>query len=387
MFKKASYALTVLALIIGLWGLYLRLTTGHVEVNYGTYVVWGLWVAVYVYLVWLEVGTLLAFTTLNYVFGWNKALSSIKGLVYLTALAALTPALLLIALDLGHPLRFWRAIFTPSFSSPMAWMIWFHVIYLIFLVVKLVLVLQANRNPAKAEGINKTLKTLAYTSLPFGVALIITVGSIFGVVAAHPLWQGAVLPLYFLIYSLVAGSGLVTLLYTSFASAEPLLFAETIEKLGTLIKGLLGLGAVPVSILGLVTLYPNVPAQAESVRSAIFGSTWWVFWLLHVGLGIVLPFVLLMVAPKAKNAILAASALVVTMLAGIPYILIVPAQTFGKTAFTNAFTGEGLTANYTPTSLEWQVVVLGLGVGVAMFLLALNFLPVRAKKMEPKSNS
>ncbi len=384
MFKKASYALTALALIVGLWGLYLRMTTGHLDVNYGTYVVWGLWVAAYVFLVWLEVGTLLIFTSLNYVFGWNKALSSIKGLVYLTALAALTPALLLIALDLGHPFRFWRAIFTPNFGSPMAWMVWFHVIYLIFLVVKLVLVLQANRNPAKAEGINKTLKTLAYISLPFGVALIITVGSIFGVVSAHPLWQGSVLPLYFLIYSLVAGSGLVTLLYTSFAPAEPL-FAETTEKLGALTKGLLGFGAVSMIILGLVTLYPNVPAQAESVRSAIFGSTWWIFWFLHVGLGVVLPLVLLIVAPKAKNAILAASALVVTMLAGIPYILIVPAQSFGMTAFTNAFTGEGLTANYTPTSLEWQVVVLGLGVGLAMFLLALQFLPVRAKKMESNS--
>ena len=380
MFKKASYALTALALIIGLWGLYLRLTTGHLEVNYGTYIVWGLWVAAYVYLVWLEVGTLLVFTSLNYVFGWNKALSSVKGLVYLTALAALTPALLLIALDLGHPLRFWRAIFTPNFGSPMAWMVWLHVIYLVFLLVKLVLVMQANRNPAKAEGINKTLKTLAYISLPFGIALIVTVGSIFGVVSAHPLWQGSILPLYFLIYSLIAGSGLVTLLYASFAPADSL-YAETTEKLGALTKGLLVFGAVAVAILGLVILYPNVPAQAESARSAIFGSTWWVFWLMHVGLGILLPLVLLAVSPKAKNAILAAAALVVTMLAGIPYILIVPAQSFGMTPFTNAFTGAGLTANYTPTSLEWQVVLLGLGVGFAMFLLAIQFLPVEAKRV------
>lgn len=380
MFKKALYALTALALIIGLWGLYLRLTTGHLSVNYGTYIVWGLWVAAYVYLVWLEVGTLLVYTSLNYIFGWNKALTSIKGLVYLTALAALTPALLLIALDLGHPFRFWRAIFTPNFGSPMAWMVWFHIIYLIFLLAKLVLVLQANRTPSKAEGINKTLKTLAYVSLPFGVALIVTVGSIFGVVSAHPLWQGSVLPLYFLIYSLIAGSGLVTLLYGVFGPVDSL-YSETTEKLGALIKSLLVFGAIAIAILGLVMLYPNVPAQAESARSAIFGPTWWVFWLLHVGLGIILPLGLLIISPRAKNSILAAAALVVAMLAGIPYILIVPGQTFGMSAFANAFTGTGLTASYTPTSLEWQVVLLGLGIGFAMFLLAVQFLPVEVKRV------
>ncbi|MBI2759047.1 MAG: polysulfide reductase NrfD [Chloroflexi bacterium] len=382
MFKKASYAFTALALIVGLWGLYLRLTTGHLSVNYGTHVVWGLWVAAYVYLVWLEVGTLLVYTSLNYIFGWNKALASIKGLVYLTALAALTPALLLIALDLGKPFRFWRAILTPNFGSPMAWMVWLHVIYLVFLLVKLVLVMQANRNPAKAEGINKTLKTLAYTSLPFGIALIITVGSIFGVLSARPLWQGSVLPLYFLIYSLIAGSGLVTLLYVSFASANTSLYAETTEKLGALMKSLLVFGAVAVAILGLVALYPNVPAQAEVVRSAIFGSTWWIFWLMYVGLGIVLPLILLVVSPKAKNAIRSAAALVVTMLAGIPYILIVPAQSFGLTPFTNAYTGAGLTVDYAPAVLEWQVAVFALGLGIAIFLAALRFLPVRAEELE-----
>lgn len=381
MFKKATYALTALALILGLWGLYLRLTSGHLLVNYGSYVVWGLWVAAYVYLVWLEVGSLLIFTSLNYIFGWNKALSSIKGLVYLTALAALTPALLLIALDLGQPFRFWRAILTPNFRSPMAWMVWLHVIYLAFLVVKLVLVMQTNRNPAKAEGINKTLKTLAYISLPFGVGLIITVGSIFGLVSARPLWQGSVLPLYFLIYSLIAGSGLVTLLYVSFAPANISLYTETTEKLGALTKGLLVFGAVAVAILGLVALYPNIPAQAKVVRSAIFGSTWWIFWLMYVGLGILLPLILLVVSPKAKNAIRSAAALVVTMLAGVPYILIVPAQSFGLDPFTNAYTGAGLTVNYAPAALEWQVAVFALGLGIAIFLAAIRFLPVRAKEL------
>ena len=382
MFKKVTYALTALAFVIGLWGVYLRMMTGHLMVNYGSYVVWGLWVAGYVYLVWLEVGTLLVFTSLNYIFGWNKALSSIKGLVYLTALAALTPALLLIVLDLGHPFRFWRAILTPNFGSPMAWMVWLHVIYLVFLVVKLVLVMQVNRKPDKAESLNKTLRILAYISLPFGVGLIITVGSIFGVVSAHPMWQGSVLPLYFLIYSLIAGSGLVTLLYVWFASSDNSLYAETTEKLGALTKGLLIFGTVATAILGLVLLYPNIPAQADVTRSAIFGSSWWVFWVMHVGLGILLPLILLISWPKVKSAIGVAAALVVTMLAGIPYILIVPAQSFGLIAFTNAFTGAGLTADYAPTTLEWQVLVFALGLGITIFLVALRFLPIRAKELK-----
>ncbi|MFN3335769.1 MAG: hypothetical protein ACK47M_24995, partial [Caldilinea sp.] len=60
-----SATLAVIALAIGAWGVFQVLIMGdHGALT--SYVPWGLWVGVYVYLVWLEVGTMLAYTALRY---------------------------------------------------------------------------------------------------------------------------------------------------------------------------------------------------------------------------------------------------------------------------------------------------------------------------------
>jgi protein NrfD len=58
--------------------------------------------------------------------------------LYLTALAILAMALILIGLDLGHPFRFWHVFIYPQWGSLMTWMIWLHLIYLVVLLGKLI---------------------------------------------------------------------------------------------------------------------------------------------------------------------------------------------------------------------------------------------------------
>ena len=43
--KRVLYGLGVIALILGIYGFYSRLVIGERDVNYGSYVNWGLWVA------------------------------------------------------------------------------------------------------------------------------------------------------------------------------------------------------------------------------------------------------------------------------------------------------------------------------------------------------
>lgn len=49
MLKKVAYAFGVLALLASAWGFYDRLFLGHRDANYGSWVVWGLWVAMYLF--------------------------------------------------------------------------------------------------------------------------------------------------------------------------------------------------------------------------------------------------------------------------------------------------------------------------------------------------
>ncbi|MDT8305602.1 MAG: NrfD/PsrC family molybdoenzyme membrane anchor subunit [Anaerolineae bacterium] len=359
---------------VGLIGLVQRLLTGHQLVDYGSYVPWGIWVSVYVYLVWLEVGSLLVYSTIVYLFNWNHSLSSIKAQVYLAALTTLTPALLLIALDLGHPLRFWKTIVNPNFGSLMTWMVWLHLTYLAILLVKLYFVLKARQSGGTQY--KSLLKVLALVSLPVGLALIGTVGGIFGVVAARPLWQQSVLPLYFFISALVAGSALVTLLYVLFGPVkERAEYRATARKLGMLTLGLLLFGAVAAAMNGLVTFYAGGPARVEAARLALFGPFWWSFWLVHLGLGVALPVVLLYLRPNAPRTVGFAAGLVVLTFVAVPLNVIIPAQlTESLENLGEAFSGPGLELSYFPTIEEWLVTAFALGLGLGLFLLAQHML-------------
>ena len=56
MLKKLTYAFGALTLLFGLWGFYDRFAFGHQDANYGSYVVWGLWVAMYLFFAGVAAG-------------------------------------------------------------------------------------------------------------------------------------------------------------------------------------------------------------------------------------------------------------------------------------------------------------------------------------------
>jgi hypothetical protein len=43
--EKNLIILTIIGLVVGSWGMYQRLFYGHLGMNYGSFVPWGLWVA------------------------------------------------------------------------------------------------------------------------------------------------------------------------------------------------------------------------------------------------------------------------------------------------------------------------------------------------------
>jgi protein NrfD len=146
-----------------------------------------------------------------HVFKWNQSLPRLAPMLYLTAFAILSMALILIGLDLGHPFRFWHVLVYPQWGSLMTWMIWLHMIYLVVLLGKLALELRPSLPLAKKIG-----SLLSYVSLPLGIALVVVAGSVFGVVMGRPTWQSSALPIMFLISSLVAGTGFLVFQYIWF---------------------------------------------------------------------------------------------------------------------------------------------------------------------------
>lgn len=370
------WILGIVALLVGAIGLVQRLLNGLRPTALGAYVPWGLWVATYEYFVWLEIGSLVVFTLLVYIFKKLPALHKMAPTLYLTALAILAMALILIGLDLGHPFRFWHVLVWPQWNSLMTWMIWAHVIYLFVLLAKLGIEAYGKTDALKNIG-----RILSYISIPLGIGLVVIAGSVFGVVIGRPAWQGNGMPLYFLISSLVVGTGLLTALFTWFyPNKEEADYLATVRWLGNLLLGLLVVGLVSAALGGLVLLYPDIPGQAEALKLALFGPFWWVYWILHIGLGVIVPIFLLFGRnPSARQIGVAATLLVLTFIA-VPLNIVIPAQLvigIVEAKLVNAFHGPTLMAGYFPTINEWLVTLFALAFGFLVFLFGFTVLRLR----------
>lgn len=358
----ASMGIAALALLIGAFGI-VQVIFGHSHGAITSYVPWGLWVAVYVYLVWLEVGMVLSYFLLKHVFH-VKGVEKLGPVVMLAAFAALIGALTVIGTDLGHPFRAWRNFLTPNFSSLMTWMIWMHTFYLVLLGVEIYAYRKANK---------VVLKWATAISVPAGVALIAIIGGLFGVLAARPFWNATVLPLVFLISSIVAGMGLLLLLHLLFSpTAGTPLYRATAERVGRIFMWFILVGMVAAMGNAMVLAYPQIPAQAEGLRLALFGPYWWSIWIVHLGFGVAVPLLLLWRFPQRLLALGAAAALMAGTFVMVPLNIVIPGLAYPPPdlkGLSTAYIHPLLSFDYFPALVEWLVVVFAVGVALAIFTL------------------
>ncbi|MDR7445943.1 MAG: NrfD/PsrC family molybdoenzyme membrane anchor subunit, partial [Armatimonadota bacterium] len=233
--RRLLYVVWLVAFGLGLWGVGERLVLGHRLAAYGSYVVWGLWVSVYIYLIGLSAGAFLL-SSLVYVFRVER-LERIGKLALFTAVVTLLTALLSIWFDLGHMERFYRVYTSPNFRSMMAWMIWLYTGYFLVLLGEAYLAFRPDlvrwsqetgrsrlqRTVARwltlgrttlegdvLERERKVLQVLATVGVPLAVAFHGGVGALFATVSAKMYWHQSIVPILFLTGALVSGGGLLT---------------------------------------------------------------------------------------------------------------------------------------------------------------------------------
>jgi molybdopterin-containing oxidoreductase family membrane subunit len=377
------WVLGAVLLIAGIPAMWQRLTEGLAPTNLTSYVPWGVWVGFYDYLVWMEVGSLLIFTSLIYVFG-DTLLSKVKPIVLFTGFTVVTMGLLIVLLDLGHEERFWHVLLYPDFGSMIAWMVWLHSAYLLILTLELGLLFWGGAKWGRF------LKPLAYISLPVGLALIIVSGSIFGVVAARPLWNTASLPLMFLLSALAAGSGLLLLLVVVFwQNKDSEEYITLVKRLSSITRLLLLVGVFAAGVIAFTMLYKGGgnPTRAEAIQLILSGPYWWSFWIVHILLGVLIPLVLLFAAPgKPVMAGTAAFLSSITFVAVTLNIVIPTLVTEELKGLATAFVDPKLDLNYAPNLMEWMVLAFVFGIGSTIFGLGLRFLPLQSHHVEESSH-
>jgi len=208
-------------------------------------------------------------------------------------------------LDLEHRLYVWRMYLTFQPLSPMSWGGW------ILILVYPVLLLGAltsiptdllSRWPAVAALAARLRQPeaagrLGMVSIVAGIALGIYTGILLSSLGARPLWSSAALGPLFLVSGLSTGAAFAHLIARNADEQASLLRADTVFL------------AVELALIGLVLvgLLTASAVHANAAALLLGGPYTAVFWVLVVGLGILLPLLLqaLMVAHRIPHTVIA----------------------------------------------------------------------------------
>ncbi|MBI5845398.1 MAG: polysulfide reductase NrfD [Deltaproteobacteria bacterium] len=360
-------------MLFGLWGVYDRLAHGHLNANYGSYVVWGLWVAAYLFFAGTAAGAYMI-SSLDLLFK-VRAFRNTGKLSLWIALVSLAAAMISILFDLGHMGRAWRAVFQANPGSVMAQMVWG---YNLFGLLILCTLWCAIFRPE-----TRLLKILCVLGLFLSLFVSGAVGALLGVNVSRMFWHVGLLPAQFPVFSL--GSGAAAML-----AVQGLLGDRKNPSLQQLIH-ILGIMTIVIALVKLFFLwadfsqsyYGNIPQNIDAVNLVLFGPYWWAFWILQILLGTLVPIAFLAQPRSAEKGYWAGVVGILVLLGyGVARAnIIFPAMAVPELdALKSAFVSNRLSYDYFPSLMEWAVSIGITGFAVMAFLVGRDTLKLEESR-------
>ena len=356
-------------IILGVWlvcglagavGVWQRLTQGHLPAGYGSYVPWGLWIALYFHGVGMA-GGVFVITALGYVLGW-KGFTDHRSLriAIVLSVAAILPAFLGVLLDLGHMGRSYRIMVSPSLTSMMAFNAWMYNFYLLIAAVCWVL---------SYKAYSVWLKPFLIVGIMLSTMFPSQSGAFFGVVDAKAFWHSALLPVLFFTSAVTAGAALLLVVRYLVSLSTPLPGNEhALSLLRRVVLGGLLLYFFFEFAEFSIALW-NPVSHAPAIDLVLYGPYWWVFWIVHLLVGGVLALALLLRRMSMGSWIVGAGLVAVTFVSTRLNVL-VPGQAVGEIhGLQEAFSHERLVYIYHATPMEYLVGLSLVSVGITVFYI------------------
>jgi molybdopterin-containing oxidoreductase family membrane subunit len=376
--RRVVYVFAVVAILLGVYGFASRLLFGERDVNYGSYVNWGLWVAMYLFFAGMAAGSIMI-ASLEYLFEIPLFRGTGKYALW-AALVTLPGALTLIGFDLGHMERVWKVYLQPNFTSLLAQLVWTYSSFLVVVVIAVILAM-ADRRAA--------LRKLMIVALLMAVFVSGGVGALLGVNAARVSFQNAMLPAQFPVLNLSAGIALMLVIIGFFGIVPD--EDRRVRLVRVLSLALLALLAVKAYFLWVdysQALYGQTQEALAVAGQILFGRYAWAFWVLQVLLGIVVPAIVLLPERTSHRPALV-GVMAILVLVGLAVgrtSIIFPALAFPEfEGLIDAFTGPHLTLDYVPSLMEWSVTIGVVGLSTLAFLIGTDLLPLFKRHSEVSS--
>jgi molybdopterin-containing oxidoreductase family membrane subunit len=352
--------LTVIGVAAGIHSIY----AGH-EHTFGVSreVPWGVLIAAYVFFVVTSTGLCIV-SSIGHVFGFKNFNPIAKRAVFMS-ICTIVAGFLVIAFEIENS---WRMpvgnVIGANATSNIWWMGTLYGAYLFFMLIEFVM-LQKNEH-RKAMG-------FGLAGLLTGIVAHSNLGAVFGLLNGREFWHGPYMPIYFITSAAMSGCiAIIFFTYLAYRANNWQMSDDLKKSLGAVAN----VGALLLAIIVFFTSWKmitgvtgNPPGKYEAIMSLVNGPYALNFWGGEVLLGMVIPFVVIMlVRGRNMHALFFASLAGMVGIFFMRYDLVIVGQLIPH------YHGMGLVdypefLSYSPSLHENLVVLGGIAFCLMLFLM------------------
>ena len=330
---------------------------------------WGQLITFDIYFIGLSAGAIVV-SSLGYVFKREEYKPIGRIAVYL-GLLLMIGAMVCVLADLGRPEKFWR-LFMFFYLNNMTSIFAINGIlyggYILLMMVYLWLVM---------EGKMKLATIIGTIDVLWAVLVHTFTGAIFGLISTREILTSPIKPFEFVAAALTSGTALLIIVsLLTFKFSNRYLDKKTIISLGKLLAYIIIVLLVMVFFDKLTHMY--FPHR-EGTVFLFTGPYWWLFWIFQIGMGIIIPLIILFHprAGKSIRGIVVASVSVIIGVLGERAALVIPGLSQVQQLYPGNIEGVWGQAGTFPITLWETTMSLGVLTIVALlFVLGLKYLPL-----------
>jgi len=354
---------------------------------------WSLMIVLYPYITGLVAGAFVV-SSLYHVFD-IEALKPVSRFALMASLAFLLVATWPLLLHLGHPLRGINVMITPNPTSAMAGFGYFYSGYMIILLFEVwlvyrkdivtyarqsrgikrtiykVLALGVYDVSEKARAIDgKVIKFLAAIGIPGAFLLHGYVGFIFGALKSNPWWSTPLMPIIFIFSAVVSGIAALIVMYQVAMKLKGYVIDRAcIDTMCGWLWMFLMITA-SLELLELVTLSYEKAEEWEIISQLLKGPLSFSFLGIQMIMGVLIPFVLLMIlvlmrgnmGDKVANTLsFTAASLLLIQVFAMRWNVVIGGQMISKSL-------AGLRESYHPEMFGKEGILAAIGVMIVPFI-------------------
>ncbi|MGF7184152.1 molybdopterin-containing oxidoreductase family membrane subunit [Desulfitispora alkaliphila] len=280
---KGVKILALALAVFGLAGAITILIQGEQAMGVNDQVPWGSLIATYLFFALSSVGLTLV-ASLWYIFKVEAFKITTKRALAL-AIISIVLGFIAIGLELGNPLSMIWILLSPNLSSGIWWMGSLYSLYLGFRIITVYFIY---------KGDDQKVVLFSRLTVFAALAAVGNLGAVFGNLTARPYWNGAAIPLYFLVVAILSGAAILAITFYFVEKKEQKNTSSTVMPLlGKIMMIFIGVTAFFKFWHLINNIYGGAYGKYEAAMAQISGPLSFQFWGLEVGLALILPFLIL----------------------------------------------------------------------------------------------